>query len=159
MYKVKYELSPPTLRTQLRMVEIKFFLMNKSILEISDFIQMNGFIEAIAKLFNLSVTELNIATNMLRRASGRPDRREMIIALRLMGMSYAKIRGLIGCDMRTITKYIKQYLEDEEPELLPRLQNKVHPSLIKYMTIFEKFMREPYEKLSLFEGTTIGEDM
>ena len=154
MYKVKYELSEPTLKTKRRMLETKFYIVYRDLIEEFDPIRMKEVTEVIASFYDTNVSELSIATGMLKRIGIKPTKKEQILCLRLMGMSYDKIRFLIGVDKRTITKYIKEYIDNEEPEMLPRLNPKLYPFIMQFLDTMESFFANPYERLTAFKDTS-----
>jgi hypothetical protein len=155
MYEVKFVLQKPTMRTKRRLLEVKFYMVYKTLLGIGDIFKLTAFLEALAIFYEVDKTKLTITANMLRKMGAKPTKFETVIACRLLGMSYVNIKKAVGVDMRTITTYIKRYIEEDEPELRPVLQPVLHEFITGFFVALEKGFLEPFRKAELFNDLKI----
>lgn len=131
-FEVKYELKKPTHTTLRRFSEIQFYYIYNSLSSKAPHDKIVAYLSSIADMFDMDKTILNIAANMLRRVGFKPTKKERMLMYRIQGLSYAQINKLEAFDLRTLTQYIKAYIDKGQPDMLPTLQLRFHEFLVEF---------------------------
>lgn len=135
-----------SLNEQKRLTEIKFFLTFKPVYELIDNFDHhkgqylgNHLMENIANICGVNMSTMKIAFNYINSRSARPTKREIILALRFMGLSYKEIQKNFGISHITVLKYTRQYFEDVNQTLTPVLNNEIHKDLEEILITIQMF--------------------
>lgn len=144
-------LNPPSTTTTRRLIEIHFYLVFMELMNSADFGKATILFDAICDYASLDKTKMRIGVNMLRKPMYKPTRKEIYLACRMLGMSYRDITSNFGGDLRTVTKYIKEYIEQDQPDLRPTLISEMHDYLVQFLNIFKNVFMTPYSNLVLFK--------
>lgn len=110
--------------TKLRMTEVEFYLFFKRIFDYAmkdDAIAGREYMQLVARISGLSPLMVSNAFDEIRKPMAKPTKQEISIYARYKGFPYSEISANLGVAPATVSKYIKRYVDSDQPTLFAKL--------------------------------------
>jgi hypothetical protein len=149
-----YKLKPPNSQTIKRLYEIEFYLSFKHISDLGYGQKWKAgaeFIKSIANLCEVDHYTLLIPYGKLLDYNTKPSRKEIIIFLNYYGVPYRDIYKIFGIHSNTVRKYLREYIDEGEPPLSPKLPQGVFDELLVAIDVLHKTLSPIIMGCSLIE--------
>lgn len=122
-----------------RMTEVKFYKICETFYRTTgDITTILNFIEALAPLGTINIEETKkIAQKILYTTGFRPTRREILVYMKLEGMSTRAIARQAKCSLQTVNEFYKEYLKDKT-FIKVHLKEDELTEILRFVGLFEK---------------------
>ena len=138
--------------TRQRLYEIAFYNIYTHMSKVVVDTYLEMYLQTLCRIFDVDYTSITILQNMYLRKM-KPTKFEMSIFATLVQMPYK----LIPVDYRTIRKHKEQYYAEGEPQLFPKVRNKmVLEDLEKFVKAYTTFYSGELEYIRYIEGVEVN---
>lgn len=137
----EYQLPPVNRSTQERINEIKFYYMFKNLYDLLEesgkYEDAINIVQSYARIVDADAMIMTLVFGEMRKHYAKPTKKDTVLALRFLGLSYVDIQKYFGIHALTVSKYVKQFIEDEQPSLRPLLSPNWQEDLDKALGLLE----------------------
>lgn len=135
MPKMTHIIQEPTPNTRSRLKEIKFYLIINAIIgEGQTGMLKHDLLELLVKESGVKLDVIMRAANAILHRAYAPDKTELVIGCRHMGMSVLQTIATIETSNPTYYRLLETYIKDGEYELMPRLDKAYRGSIEIFTT-------------------------
>ncbi len=136
MSKNRYTLYEPTKKSIERMKEVQFYFFLQAFLfkYNADNQYIVGLIEDLALLFDCKPHIINTIITHFKSPAYRPDKQEIAVVGFLLGIPIRETTKIHRMGNDTYYKLIKQYINQNQPDLQARLSTEYRRELYKFLT-------------------------
>ena len=129
-------LPEPSENTIRRINEIKFYLSIESLLQRrgQQDERITTILETLADMFGVSRSIIVISSLEMYRPGRKPTKREIVVAMAYLNVPVRKVQQLLGIATATYYKYLNEYIQGYNMELIPQFDEIQNRELKKFIT-------------------------
>lgn len=136
---------------ELRILEIKYYLViaklnkQKQIMEYD----MQAMLEALYIVARLPVTQMNIITNSILTPRNKPQKWEIVLFTRQVGIPVRRVQKLFGISNPTYYRNLEKIKDKPQwYKMTPKFTNEIHALMERFLTSTNKLLGEMLEVMN-----------
>jgi hypothetical protein len=136
MFERQYEQLNLNPATQMRMIEIEFYLFFYPIFKHmgkDSYLLGKEYVNLMCRMMDRDPFAINLAYETLRKPHARPTKREIAIFGRYYEISYNDMVEYFPISKGTIMKHVREYIDSDQPTLMPYLSPAITEDLKESM--------------------------
>jgi len=131
----KYQLYEPTQRTLKRIKEVQFYMFMQAFLYKynHDNQYIIGLIEDLSLLYDCKPHIITTMISHFKSPAYAPDKEEIVVSAFMLGIPVRGVTKITQIGTDTYYRYLKQYINNKQPPLEPRLSEEYEKELDKFL--------------------------
>lgn len=132
---MKYQLWEPKQITLKRVKEVQFYMFLQAFLfkYNHDNQYIIGLIEDLALLYDCKPHIITTMISHFKSPAYAPDKKEIVVSSFLLGIPVRGVRRITKTGTDTYYRYLKEYINEGQPDLQPRLSEEYQKELDKFL--------------------------